>query len=53
MKIERSLREVEVLALELQPPLVLEETTPVGDVIRAMQSHGHGCALLNKGASTL
>jgi len=40
MKIERSLREVEVLALELQPPLALEGTTSVGDVIRAMQDGG-------------
>jgi len=48
MKIERSLREVEVLALELQPPLVLEGTTSVGDVIRAMQDGGHGCALLTE-----
>jgi signal-transduction protein with cAMP-binding, CBS, and nucleotidyltransferase domain len=46
MKIERSLREVEVLALELQPPLVLEGASSVGDVIRAMQDGGHGCALL-------
>jgi hypothetical protein len=39
MKIERSLREDEELALELelelQPPLMLEKTTSVGDVIRA------------------
>ena len=46
MKIERSLQEVEVLALELQPPLVLEETSRVGDVIRALQDSGHGYALL-------
>jgi signal-transduction protein with cAMP-binding, CBS, and nucleotidyltransferase domain len=48
MKIERSLREVEVLALELQPPLVLEGASSVGDVIRAMQDGGHGCALLTE-----
>jgi signal-transduction protein with cAMP-binding, CBS, and nucleotidyltransferase domain len=48
MKIERSLREVEVLALELQPPLVLEETSLVGDVVRAMQDSGLGYALLTK-----
>ena len=46
MKIEQSLREVEGLALELQPPLVLEETSCVGDVIRAMQDGGIGYALL-------
>ena len=48
MKIERSLREVEVLALELQPPLVLEGSSSVGDVIRAMQGSGLGYALLTK-----
>jgi CBS domain-containing protein len=48
MKIERSLREVGVLALELQPPLVLEESTPVGDVIREMQDGGFGYALVTE-----
>jgi CBS domain-containing protein len=46
MKIERSLREVEVLALELQPPLVVEAATSVADVIRKMQQERHGCALV-------
>ncbi|MGB5178089.1 MAG: CBS domain-containing protein [Gammaproteobacteria bacterium] len=46
MKIERSLREVEVLALELQPPLLLEGTRCVGDVIREMQTAGLGYALI-------
>ena len=48
MKIERSLREVGVLALELQPPLVLEGSTPVGDVIREMQDSGFGYALVTE-----
>lgn len=46
MNIERSLRELEVLALELQPPLVLESTVSVADVIQAMSRHGLGYALL-------
>jgi CBS domain-containing protein len=46
MKIERSLREVEVLALELQPPLVVDATTSVREVIRKMQAEGQGCALI-------
>ena len=46
MKIEQSLQEVEVLALELQPPLVLEETSSVGEVVQAMQDGGSGYALL-------
>ena len=48
MKIERSLREVEVLSLELQPPLLLEGATRVGDVIRKMQDDGLGYALITK-----
>ena len=48
MKIERSLREVEVLALELQPPLVLEGSTSVSDVIREMQDGGFGYALVTE-----
>lgn len=46
MKIERSLRELEVLALELQPPLVLESGTSVADVIESMRRSGLGYALL-------
>ena len=48
MRIERSLREVEVLALELQPPLVLEGTTSVGGVIREMQDDHLGYALVTE-----
>lgn len=48
MKIEQSLREVEVLALELQPPLVLGGATTVGEVIRQMQDSGIGYALLTE-----
>jgi len=46
MKIERSLREVEVQALELQPALVVDAAITVGDVIRKMQTGAHGCALI-------
>ena len=48
MKIERSLREVEVLALELQPPLLLDGANCIGDVIRAMQEGGLGYALITE-----
>ena len=50
MKIERSLREVEVLSLELQPPLLLDRTTTVSDVIRQMQDSGQGYALITDNA---
>ena len=42
------LREVGVLSLELQPPLVLEGTTAVGDVIRGMQDCADGYALITE-----
>jgi len=48
MKIERSLREVEVLALELQPPLLFDGATCIGDVIHAMQEGGLGYALITE-----
>jgi CBS domain-containing protein len=46
MKIERSLRVVEVLSLELQPPLVLDAGLGAGEVIRAMRDSGLGYALI-------
>ncbi len=46
MKMERSLRQVEVLALELQAPLVLDSATSVADVIRAMRERDLGYALI-------
>jgi len=46
MKIERSLRELEVLALELQPPIVLDSQTCVAEVIEAMRRSCLGYALL-------
>ena len=49
MKIERSLRELEVLALELAPPLILDSNACVADVIDAMRQHGLGYALLQSG----
>lgn len=46
MKIERSLRVVEVLALELQPPLVLDVALGTGEAIRAMRDSDLGYALV-------
>ncbi len=47
-KVERSLRQVEVLALKLQPPLVLDRSTRVRDVIQAMRDQGLGYALITE-----
>jgi len=46
MKIEKSLRELEVLALELQPPVVLDSRTSVAEVIEAMRRSCLGYVLL-------
>jgi len=46
MTIERSLRIIEVLALELQPPLVLDGANSVNDAIREMRDSRLGYALI-------
>jgi CBS domain-containing protein len=46
MKIELSLRQIEVLALEMQAPLLLDGSTNVEDTIRAMREQGLGYALI-------
>jgi CBS domain-containing protein len=46
MKIEHSLREVEIMALEMDPPVLVDADTPVAKVIEALREHGEGCALL-------
>ncbi len=46
MNIENSVQEVEVIALKMDPPVVLEETASVGDVLRRMQKGRSGYALL-------
>jgi CBS domain-containing protein len=48
MKLEQSLRHLEVLALALQPPLALDRSTRVGDVIKAMRDRGLGYALITQ-----
>ena len=46
MKIERSLRVVEVLSLELESPLVLDAALGTGEAIRAMRDSALGYALV-------
>jgi CBS domain-containing protein len=46
MKFELSLRQVEVLALELQTPLQVDASTSIADTIRAMRNQGLGYALI-------
>jgi signal-transduction protein with cAMP-binding, CBS, and nucleotidyltransferase domain len=46
MTIGKSVKEVKVVALKLDPPVVLEETASVRDVLRQMQDKRCGYALL-------
>lgn len=43
---ERGIQGIEVLAIELEPPLVLDGSTPVAGVIQAMRDRNLGYALL-------
>jgi signal-transduction protein with cAMP-binding, CBS, and nucleotidyltransferase domain len=49
MTVEQSLKEVEVAELELEPPVILDETTDVRAVIAHMKVRRAGYALLTKG----
>ncbi len=46
MTIEKSVKEVEVVALNMDPPVVMEETSSVKEVLRTMQERRSGFALL-------
>ena len=42
------LAEVDVMALEMAPPVVVDADCRVGDVIREMQAGGTGCAIVTR-----
>ena len=46
MTIEKSVQEIEVVALKMDPPVVMDETASVRDVLRQMQKKRSGYALL-------
>ena len=46
MTIAKSVKDVEVVALKMDPPVVMEETASVREVLRQMQEKGSGYALL-------
>ncbi len=48
MEIALSLERVEIMALEMDPPIVLDESTPVGDVIRRMRERRGVTAVLTR-----
>jgi CBS domain-containing protein len=49
MSIEKSVKAVEVVALGMAPPVVLDGAVPVRDVIRQMREGETGCALIHEG----
>ena len=49
MTIEKSVKAVEVVALEMETPVVVEPETPVGDVLERMRDAQYGCALVCRG----
>jgi CBS domain-containing protein len=46
MSIERSVKAVEVVALRMDPPVVLDMATPVEEALRRMREGQSGCALV-------
>jgi CBS domain-containing protein len=48
MQIEESIKVVEVMALELGPPVVLDEGCPLHEVIQRLRDANSGCALLTR-----
>lgn len=48
MSIEQSVKAVEVVALGMDPPVVLDARTPVKDVLRRMCEARCGCALISR-----
>jgi CBS domain-containing protein len=48
MQIEESIKVVEVMALEMAPPVVLDEGCPLREVIQRLRDANSGCALVTR-----
>ncbi len=48
MQIEESVKAVEVMALAMAPPLVLDAASPLRHVIQRMRDDNSGCALITR-----
>ena len=48
MQIEESIKVVEVMALDMGPPVVLDEGCPLHEVIQRLRDASSGCALLTR-----
>jgi Fe-S cluster assembly ATPase SufC len=49
MQIEERIKIVEVMALEMDSPVVLDEGRPLREVIQQLSDSNSGCALLTHG----
>ena len=48
MEIEESIKIVEVMALEMDPPVVLDESCPLREVVQRLRDANSGCALVTR-----
>jgi len=48
MQIEQRVDVVKVVALGMDPPVVVDVATPLGDVVRRMRDESSGCALITR-----
>ncbi|MGI9203575.1 MAG: CBS domain-containing protein [Woeseiaceae bacterium] len=48
MQIEQSIEVVEVMALDLRAPVVLDESSPLREVIQQLRDANYGCALVTR-----
>jgi len=48
MSVEESIKVVEVTALEIEPPIVMDAQTPLRDILIQMRERQYGCAVITR-----
>ena len=48
MQVEQSLKVVEIVALGMDPPVVVDADTPLREVLQRMRDESSGCALITR-----
>ena len=48
MQVEQSVKVVEIVALGMDPPVVLDAETPLREVLQRMRDENSGCALVTR-----
>ena len=46
MQIDQSIKMVQVMALRMDPPMVLDASTPLREVVHRMRDENAGCAVI-------